>query len=51
MIYFDSDMVKEISNIPENEIPVLMITMGKMDQSSYRVRGYRKPPKEYVVYK
>lgn len=51
MIYFDSDKVKEIFNIPENEIPVLMITMGKMDQSSYRVRGYRKPPREYVVYK
>lgn len=51
MIYFDSDKVKEIFEIPENEIPVLMITMGEMDKTSFRVRGYRKPPREYVTYK
>ncbi len=51
MIYFDQDKVKEIFNIPGNEIPVLMITMGKMDKSSFRVRGYRKPASEYVEYK
>lgn len=51
MIYFEPDKVKKIFDIPDNEVPVLMITMGKMDQSSFRVRGYRKPPREYVIYK
>ncbi|BCN32187.1 nitroreductase family protein [Anaeromicropila herbilytica] len=51
MIYFDNDKVKEIFDIPENEIPILMITMGKMDQTSFRVRGYRKPSEEYVKFK
>lgn len=50
MIYFDQDKVREIFSIPENEVPVLMITMGKMDNSSVRVRGYRKPMDEYVRY-
>ena len=50
MIYFDQDKVREIFSIPENEVPVLMITMGKMDNSSVRVRGYRKPMDEYVKY-
>lgn len=51
MIYFDQEKVKNIFDIPENEIPVLMITMGKMDTSSFRVRGYRKPQNEYVKFK
>ncbi|WP_099466603.1 nitroreductase family protein [Konateibacter massiliensis] len=51
MIYFDSEKVKEIFEIPENEVPVLMLTMGKMDPMSFRVRGYRKPQEEYVKYK
>lgn len=51
MIYFNQDAVREIFEIPENEVPVLMITMGKMDQTSFRVRGYRKPQKEYVKFK
>lgn len=51
MIYFDPQEVKKIFDIPENEVPVLMITMGKMDDSSFRVRGYRKPQSEYVVFK
>lgn len=51
MIYFDSDKVKEIFDIPDNEIPVLMITMGKLDPMSSRVRGYRKPQEEYVKFK
>ena len=37
--------------IPDNEIPILMITMGKLDSSSSRVRGYRKPQNEYVKFK
>lgn len=51
MIYFDSEKLKEIFDIPENEIPVLMITMGKLDPMSSRVRGYRKPQEEYVKFK
>ena len=51
MIYFDQDKVRNIFDIPENEVPVLMITMGKMDNSSVRVRGYRKPQNEYVKFK
>lgn len=51
MIYFEVEKVKEILDIPEHEIPILMITMGKMDTSSFRVRGYRKPQEEYVIFK
>jgi putative NAD(P)H nitroreductase len=51
MIYFDNDKVREIFDIPENEVPVMMITMGKMDTTSFRVRGYRKPQDEYVKFK
>lgn len=51
MIYFDSNEVKGIFNIPEREMPTMMITMGKMDQESSRVRGYRKPQSEFVVFK
>lgn len=51
MIYFNQEKVIEIFDIPENEVPVLMITMGKMDEMSFRVRGYRKPQEEYVKYK
>lgn len=51
MIYFDQDKVREIFDIPQNELPILMITMGKMDITSNRVRGYRKPQSEYVKFK
>lgn len=51
MIYFNKESVREIFDIPENEVPVLMISMGKMDITSNRVRGYRMPQKEYVKFK
>lgn len=51
MIYFNEENVREIFGIPENEVPVLMIAMGKMDVTSSRVRGYRKPQNEYVKFK
>lgn len=51
MVGFDENKVREIFDIPENEIPVLMITMGKMDNTSFKLRGYRKPQNEYVKYK
>ena len=50
MIYFDKDKISELLNIPENEVPVLMITMGKMDKSSTKIRGYRKPAAEFVKF-
>ncbi|MDF2822376.1 MAG: nitroreductase, partial [Clostridiales bacterium] len=50
MIYFDKEKVSEILNIPDNETPVLMITMGKIDPTSYKVRGARKDPGEFVKY-
>jgi len=50
MIYFNKDEVSQLLNIPENEVPVIMITMGKMDKSSNKIRGYRKPTAEFVKF-
>lgn len=50
MIYFDKDKISKTLNLPENEVPSLMITIGKMDQKSDRIRGYRKPMAEYVKF-
>lgn len=50
MIYFDRDKISGLLNIPDNEVPVLMITMGKMDKSSSKIRGYRKPVDEFVKF-
>lgn len=50
MIYFDKEKISSLLNIPDNEIPVLMITMGKMDKSSNKIRGYRKPVDEFVKF-
>lgn len=50
MIYFDKDKISQLLNIPENEVPVIMITMGKTDKSSNKIRGYRKPVAEFVKF-
>lgn len=50
MIYFDKDKISQLLNIPENEVPVIMITMGKIDKSSDKIRGYRKPTGEFVKF-
>lgn len=50
MIYFDKDKISQLLNIPENEVPVLMITMGKTDKNSNKIRGYRKPVGEFVKF-
>lgn len=50
MIYFDKDEVCKILGIPDNEIPILMITMGKMDENSMKIRGARKDPGEFVKF-
>ena len=50
MIYFDKEKISKLLNIPENEVPVIMITMGKTDKSSSKIRGYRKPTAEFVKF-
>lgn len=50
MIYFDKEKVSDILDIPDNEVPVLMITMGKIDPSSHKIRGARKAPGEFVKF-
>ena len=50
MIGFDNEAVKKLYNVPENLVPVLLITMGKEDTNKTRMRGYRKPTAEFVTY-
>jgi putative NAD(P)H nitroreductase len=50
MIGFDPEGVKTLFNIPENLVPVLMITMGKENLDNRRPRGYRKPTREFVTF-
>lgn len=50
MIFFDSDKVKSILELKDEEEPVMMIPIGKMDESSNRIRGYRKPVVEIARY-
>ena len=42
------EIIKEIFNIPNNQQPVLMITLGKSVEGKIRPRGYRKPVGEFV---
>jgi putative NAD(P)H nitroreductase len=50
MIYFEKDKISNLLSIPENEVPVLMINMGKKDENSNKIRGYRKPIDEFVKF-
>jgi putative NAD(P)H nitroreductase len=50
MIGYDPVKVQEILNIPEHFVPVMMITLGKEDESGQRPRGYRKPIGQFVSY-
>ncbi|HBZ83019.1 MULTISPECIES: nitroreductase family protein [Brevibacillus] len=50
MIGFDPEAVRDILRIPERYVPTMMITIGKEDTASQRVRGYRKPVGEFVSY-
>lgn len=50
MIGFDPDMMRETLNVPEQYVPVMLMTIGKADVSSERPRGYRKPTGEFVTY-
>lgn len=50
MIYFDKEKIRQLLNIPQNEVPVIMIAMGKMDKDSSKIRGYRKPATEFIKF-
>lgn len=50
MIGFDPTILSQLLKIPEQYIPVMLITMGKADASSERPRGYRKPTSQFVSY-
>ncbi|QED49408.1 nitroreductase family protein [Cytobacillus dafuensis] len=50
MIGFDSEAVKDVLNISDEQEVVMMITIGKEKVSSRRPRGYRKPVDEFVTY-
>ena len=50
MIGFDTEAVRSLLNIPDNLVPVLLITIGKADTSKQGVRGYRKVVNEFVEY-
>ncbi|WP_028545713.1 nitroreductase family protein [Paenibacillus taiwanensis] len=50
MIGFDPELVCSILNVPDTHVPVMLITIGKEDTTSRRLRGYRKPVGEYVSY-
>lgn len=50
MIYFDKDKIKELLHMPESEVPAIMITIGKSDPDSIKLRGARKATSEFVKY-
>ncbi len=50
MIGFDPEAVKSLFNVPDNLVPVLLITIGKADISKQGIRGYRKTLDEFVQY-
>jgi putative NAD(P)H nitroreductase len=50
MIYFDQKKIKDLLNIPESEIPAIMITIGKNAPDSVKLRGSRKATSEFVKY-
>ncbi len=50
MIGFDSEAVKRILHIDEQNEVVMMIALGKEKVDSRRPRGYRKPVNEFVTF-
>lgn len=44
------EAVKEVLDLPDNLVPVLMITIGKDNKHKIRPRGYRKPVNEFVEF-
>ncbi|MCM3785543.1 nitroreductase family protein [Neobacillus mesonae] len=50
MIGYDDQQLVSLLNIPEDLVPVMMITLGKADEEKIRPRGYRKPVDEFVSF-
>ncbi|MFE4711886.1 nitroreductase family protein [Paenibacillus sp. NPDC056722] len=50
MIGFDPAAVAQVLNLPDNLVPVMLITIGKDNQHKIRPRGYRKPVNEFVEF-
>ncbi|OKP90049.1 NAD(P)H nitroreductase [Paenibacillus sp. P3E] len=50
MIGFDSEALKATLSLPENLVPVMLITIGKDNKHKIRPRGYRKPVNEFVEF-
>ncbi|MCL6605475.1 MAG: nitroreductase family protein [Paenibacillus sp.] len=50
MIGFDPGAIATTLQLPENLVPVMLITIGKDNQHKVRPRGYRKPVNEFVEF-
>ncbi|OKP95583.1 nitroreductase family protein [Paenibacillus sp. P46E] len=50
MIGFDTEALKATLSLPENLVPVMLITIGKDNKHKIRPRGYRKPVNEFVEF-
>lgn len=50
MIGFNAEAISTSLKLPENMVPVMLITIGKDNQQKVRPRGYRKPVNEFVEF-
>ncbi|MGF7048210.1 putative NAD(P)H nitroreductase [Paenibacillus sp. DS2015] len=50
MIGFDPEAIQATLNLPDNLVPVMLITIGKDNNRKIRPRGYRKPVNEFVEF-
>lgn len=50
MIGFDPAELRNVLQIPEHLVPVMLITIGKDNLKKIRPRGYRKPVGEFVTF-
>lgn len=50
-VSFDDKLVRAALQLPEEEIPVFMIALGKEKTTHPRIRGYRRPVSEFVSFR
>lgn len=50
-VSFDDQLVRAALQIPDDEIPVFMIALGKEKTTHPRIRGYRRPVPEFVTFR